>query len=196
MPSPHPDPLALFSLNPLNERAEEIVAHPINEGFVSTLDNGMLALDIGHIRSKSGPTTLATLGHGGADIYVQGSMIARIQCSFEVDLDTHVVMLYDRSHSQTTQVFGKPGEIVIPFEDGRPRKIVVQEGFNTIIGMGGAARNLVLFELVWHQDRMKNRDSIPLSYKENPRLAQTVDEADTVLPSEREPDSTRRESSS
>jgi len=112
MPRVHPHPLALFSLAPINERAEAVVAHTENSSFVSTLDDGTLALDIGHIRSKSCNTTLATLGRGDADIFVGGSSIAKIQCSFEI-LDTNVVMFYDRSHGQTTQVFG---EHATPFE--------------------------------------------------------------------------------
>jgi len=103
MPRPRPHPLALFSLEPENERAKNVVAHPCNSHLVSTLrDDGAIALDIGfNIRSKS-CNTLATLGRGEADIILEGSSIAKVQCSFEIDLDTNVVMLYDRSHGQTT----------------------------------------------------------------------------------------------
>ncbi len=182
-------PLALLSLIPLNERAKEIVAHPINDPFVSTLDDDIHALDIGHIRSKSGSNTLATLGRGDTDIYMEGPSIAKIQCSFEIDLNTNVVMLYDRSHGQTTQV---SGENAMPFEYGRLRKIVVQAKLNTMIGMGGVGRNLIQFRLEWHQDssetieKVKKRQSIPQGYEENPRLTQTINEAESVLPSRRE----------
>ena len=108
MPRPHP--LALFSLLPVcgNERAERPVSHPDNIHHVSTLSSGVEALDVGfHIRGKSSKT-LATLGRGiDADIYVEGSSTAKIQCSFEIDLDTGVVMLYDRSFAKSTQVSGK-----------------------------------------------------------------------------------------
>jgi hypothetical protein len=92
MPRPQPHPLALFSLKPLNPRAKDVVAHPCNSHLVSTVgDDGALALDIGfHIRSKS-CNTLATLGRGETDIFVEGSSIAKVQCSFEIDLDTNVV---------------------------------------------------------------------------------------------------------
>ncbi|KAF2179939.1 kinase-like protein [Zopfia rhizophila CBS 207.26] len=186
-PRSHPHPLALFALKPLNERAEDVVAHPINDYFVSTLNDGTLGLDVGHVRSKSGNSTLATLGRGDADIFVEGSSIAKIQCSFEIDLNTNIVMLYDRSHGQTTQVFG---ENATPFQHGRLRKVVVQKGLNTIIGMGGEGRNLVQFKLQWQHgptemtEKIKNRESNPL--EENPRLARTTDEAETVLPSRRE----------
>jgi len=186
MPRAHPHPLALFSLQPINDRAKDVVTHTENSSFVSTLDDGTLALDIGHIRSKSYKTTLATLGRDG-DIFVEGCSIAKIQCSFEI-LDTNVVMFYDRSHGQTTQVFG---EHPTPFEYGRPRKVVVEDMLNEIIGMGGEGRNLVLFRLRWHQDpnvtatKIKSRESIASHYEEHPRLARTIDEADTILPSQR-----------
>lgn len=81
-----------------------------------------MALDIGHIRPRSGDSaTLATLGRDG-DVVVEGSNIAKIQCSFEIDLDTKVVMFYDRSNSQTSQVFG---ENATPFEYGRLRRVLV-----------------------------------------------------------------------
>jgi len=192
MPRPAPHPLALFSLKPLNPRAEAVLAHPDNKRLVSQLKSGELALDIGHTRSTSGDnTTIATLGRCG-DIVVEGPSIAKIQCSFEIDLDTNVVMFYDRSHSQTSQVLGQNAT---PFEYGRPRKIVVQEEVNTIIGLGGVGRNLVQFELEWHYDApeameiVRNRASTALGYEENPRLAQTVDRTDTVLrdPIQRDP---------
>jgi hypothetical protein len=92
MPRPQPHPLALFSLIPQNARAKDVVAHPCNSHLVSTLRNGTLALDIGfNIRSQS-CNTLATLGRNG-DIILEGSSIAKVQCSFEIDLDTNVVML-------------------------------------------------------------------------------------------------------
>jgi hypothetical protein len=104
MARPCPHPLALFSLRPFeNERAERLVSHPNNDHNASTLSNGALALDVGfHLRGKSSKT-LATLGRGvNADIYVEGSGISRVQFSFEIDLDTGVVMLYNRSFANST----------------------------------------------------------------------------------------------
>lgn len=190
MPRPYPHPLACFALEPKNDRARSVLNHPENCAFVSTLSNGTLALDVGHIRSKSGNTTLATLGRGDTDIFIEGSSTAKIQCSFEINPATNVVMLYDRSHGQTTQVFG---EYSTPFESGRLRKIVVQKELNTVIGMGGVERNLVQFELHWHHtkdeiiEKIKSRESSASGYEEHPRLARTViDQVDTVLPSRRE----------
>ncbi len=191
MPRHCPHPLALFSLIPVrgNDRAKDVVANSANSHLVSKLSNGALALDIGfHIRSKSSDT-LATLGRSDTDIILEGSSIGRVQCSFEIDLDTGVVMLYDRSNSQTTQVFG---ENATPFEWGRSRRVVVQKKLNTIIGMGGVRCDLVQFKLEWHQDptqvvkTIKNHEALPYNREENPRLARTVDEAPTDLPTPRE----------
>jgi hypothetical protein len=185
-----PHPLALFSLKPLNDRADGVVAHPSNSHLVSTLpDDGTLVLDIGfNIRSES-CNTLATLGRKNTvDIFVEGSSIGRVQCSFEINQDTGVIMLYDRSHSQSTQVYG---ENATPFEHGRVRQVVVQKELNTIIGMGGEGRDLVQFELLWHQDpvqtteKVKNKENRPCHQEEHPRLARTIDEEPTALPSQR-----------
>jgi len=189
-PPPH---LALFSLVPFegNERAKLAIAHPSNARYLSTLPDGKEGLDVGfHFRSKS-CTTLATLGRGvEADIYVEGSNIAKLQCSFELDLGTGVVMFYDRSHGCTTQVFGKNA---MPFEYQRTRKVLVQKGLNNIIGMGGERCNLYQFELKWHHDpiergnAIENYDAQQPSWgqEENTRLAQTMGEAPTDLPSRR-----------
>ncbi|PVH72172.1 hypothetical protein DL98DRAFT_596263 [Cadophora sp. DSE1049] len=150
MPPSKPHLLALFSPKPHNPRARDVVAHPCNIYLHSTLPdaNGALALGVGfNIRSQS-RNTLATLGRNDTDIIVEGSSIGRVQCSFEIDLDSRVVMLYDRSNAQTTQV---SRDNATPFEYGRLRRVVVQKGLNTIIGMGGVGCGLVQFESIWHQ---------------------------------------------
>ncbi|KAJ9137739.1 Serine/threonine-protein kinase 33 [Pleurostoma richardsiae] len=182
MPRPTPHPLALFSLIPINGPAKAVVNNPYNTHLVSWLNNEPV-LDIGHTRSVSGDhATLATLGRNG-DVTIEGRNIAKLQCSFEIDNETKVVMFYDRSHSQTCQVFGENAK---PFDLGRPRKVVVQKGLNTIIGIGGVNRNLIQFELAWHgnpdktMERVKKREKAAL--EENPRFARTVDDTDTVPP--------------
>lgn len=187
MPRRSHHPLALFSLVPTNDRARTVLNRPENEPFVWRRDD-WLALDIGHIPSKKDKHTLATLGRGDdADVFVGEPSISKFQCSFEIDSTTNVVMLYDRSHSQTTQVLGGNAT---PFEDGRPRKVVVQKGLNTLIGMGGKYCNLIQFKLIWWHDpdiaieKIRGRVGIDSGYEESLRLAQTViDEANTTLPS-------------
>ncbi|KLJ10845.1 hypothetical protein EMPG_09859 [Blastomyces silverae] len=189
MPPSQRHPYTLFSLVPLNERAKEVISDPENQHLTSTQANGTVVLDIGfHIRSRS-HDTLATLGRGNdADIYVSGSMISKIQCSFEVETESNVIMLYDRSYGQTTQVLG---DGAIPFEHGRSRKVVVLDQVNAIIGMGGVARNLVQFKLQWHFDpfsmmnSVKNWKGLCIPCVDKPRLARTIDESDTVLGSQR-----------
>lgn len=179
--------LALFSLKPLNEHAKNVVNHPWNQHLTSKLTDGTIVLDIGfQIRSRS-HHTLATLGRGDADIFVDGITIANIQCSFEIEPATNVIMLYDRSHGQTTQLFGNDA---VPFEHGRVRQVVVQKDLNSRLGMGGRAQNTVQFEFIWYQDFpetaeiIKDRESIMNDYEENPRLARTTDELETALPAQ------------
>ena len=184
-----PHPLALFSLfpKPGNERAESIVFHPENVRHVSVLSTGHKALDVGfQMRGKSS-TTLATLGRGiEADIYLEGSSISRVQCSFEIDLDTGIVMFYDRSHGCTTQVSGSNAT---PFEYGRIRKVVVRDELNTVIQMGGERRDLIQFELRWHHgpasiaEVINKYDALLSSTLDNPRIARTEYDAPTDLPS-------------
>ena len=193
MAGPGPGPLVLFSLCPYNgnKRAEGLVSHPNNDHNVSKLSDGTPVLDVGfHLRGKSSET-LAMLGRGAdVDIYVEASCISRHQCSFKIDIDTGNVMLYDRSFANSTQVFG---ENSTPFERERDeRKVLVQKGLNTVIGMGGERRDLIQFRLQWHQDAtqtaetIRNYDTLPYGRLENPRLARTVDEAPTDLQSRRE----------
>ncbi|KAI4235472.1 MAG: hypothetical protein LQ349_003140 [Xanthoria aureola] len=102
-------------------------------------------------------------------------------------------MLFDRSTAHTTQVYG---ENATPFQHERPppRKVVVDRGLNELIGIGGAARKLIQFQLEWPEDPsqttkiIETRQSLPGSYREesaiNPRAAHTLSrDPDTELPS-------------
>lgn len=83
-------------------------------------------------------------------------------------------MLYDRSHSQTTQAYGQND---IQFEYGRPPKIAVQPDLNTMIGMGGQGRDLVQFTLEWHHghaETIKHRIESLRDFELNLRIAHTV----------------------
>lgn len=189
-----PHPLALFSLKPLNERARNVVAHPGNAHRRSALSDGEVGLDVGfHIHSQS-HNTLAILGRGGTDIIVEGSLISRIQCSFELNPDSGLVVLYDRSHGQSTQVFG---EHATPFELDRNRRVVVGKGINTKFGMGGERQNLIEFELIWHQDIMKttektkNQGNFPYRGVENPSFARTGEKSALARTEDVDPDNDR-----
>lgn len=142
-----PHPLALFSLKPLNAAAAAVLAHPDNAHLLSELPNGSTVLDIGFNLYSKYPGALATLGSGHADILVKGNDIAPIQCTFEVNWDTGVVMLRDNSIDKSTQTFGSDA---IAFQDGRPRRIVMVNGINSRFTMGGTGHGSVQFELEWH----------------------------------------------
>ncbi|KAF4624207.1 hypothetical protein G7Y89_g13966 [Cudoniella acicularis] len=137
-----PHPLALLSLLPLNERAESVVSHPNNDHNVFTLNTGARVLDVGfHLSGKSPPTTLATLKRGvETDIFVEGTSISKLQCSFTIDFDTGIIMFHDHSKHRTNQVRGK---YVMGFEDSRVRRILVQPGVMARIRIGGSRQNLV-----------------------------------------------------
>lgn len=167
----------------MGERAQDVVNDPDNSRFVSTLYDGTLVLDVGHVREPCN-TTLVTIGRNG-NIVVKGASIAKVQCSFKIEPETNVVMFYDESHLQTSQVFG---DFAWPFEYGRPRKVVVEENVNDIIGFGGAQNDLFRFRLFWLRSsddttqliRNRQRDVC----EDHPRLARTViEEADTEAPS-------------
>jgi len=156
MVRPTPHPLAVFSLIPLNPRAEAVVNHPENQHLVSLVpdtrariyEGGVLhGLNIGfHIGSRS-RYTLATLGRNG-DIVVEGSNIARVQCSFEIHEDTEEILLYDRSTSRSTQTIG---ENAMPFDEGRLERYVVvakmENGINNEFGFGGTRCDLIRFKI-------------------------------------------------
>lgn len=140
---------ALFTLVPHNERAKAILE--LTENEVSELKGGILGLDVGHKVSGSGdPWTLATIGRN-ADIKIQGAMISRIHCAFEIHKDSKLVLFHDRSSNQSCQVYGKQqGEDVFPFEPGRPRKVVITNEVNRVIGIGGEKKDLLMFKVEWN----------------------------------------------
>lgn len=178
-----PIPLTLFSLVPLNDRARDVIAHPNNHHLISTSFEGYQTLDIGFYIRPTSQNTLTTLGRCDSDITLQGASISRFQCSFEINPSTGVIMLYDRSNSQTTQVFG---ENACKFETGRLRRVVVAENLNTKIGIGGQACDLIHFQLRWHNNAdeiLKKLSVRQLPYElENPCVARTVDEERTAPP--------------
>lgn len=144
---------AFFSLIPLNARSKAVVNDPDNAHLVSCgefgLDNGVLkrGLDIGPFINNS-PFVLATIGRDG-DIKIPNESISRIHCSFELHPgNREEILLYDRSSSGSTRVFG---ESVMQFElQLGPRRVVVDSDTNLEFGFGGAADNLYHFRLFWH----------------------------------------------
>lgn len=203
LPLQHRD-RSLFSLVPITPKPIDVVRHPHNRHLAYRLNDDTLALDIGlHIHSKSrSPSILATLGRDdAADIFLDGPSMSRIQCSFEINLDSKVIMIVDRSRALTTQVYSAdtPTSAVAQFELGRPfpPQVVIMRTLNEQLGMGGTHRDLVKFELHWHYnldtiiDILNNRDDLPQDYKQEiedcPRVAHTLSqELDTIPPSRME----------
>lgn len=185
---PHKD--ALFSLIPESEKAAYVVESEDNAHLVSLSSLNIKSFDIGfHINSQHSPKTLVTLGRDNCDILLKPQSISKLQCSFEIDdLDTGIVMLYDRSHSLGTHISGRG--IQQPFQVGRsPRKVLVHPGFNETISMGGKKGDLIEFRLEWILNEKqirtvvrKHRDASK-GLVTNPRRARTHDPTDTVLPS-------------
>ncbi|KAL8815773.1 MAG: hypothetical protein Q9223_005125 [Gallowayella weberi] len=194
------------SLVPMNPRADGVVSNSRNQHLAWLSEVGEdgkqttnLSVGFNICSKKGGFSTIATIGRGDdVDIYVEGSAISKLQCTFQIHLGSKKVMLFDNSTSHTTQVYSgdKQEDIVRPFEHERPlpRSIVVTENLNNVVGMGGEARNLVLFRLHWHRTDaetlkyIQTRQDLPKNYQQeyadNPGLAQTrSQEHDTTEPS-------------
>ncbi|KAI0418290.1 kinase-like domain-containing protein [Xylaria grammica] len=144
--------LPLFSLEPQNERAQEVVLSERNKYLVHKDPDGTLVLGIGHVLSKSeSRATLATLGrHERSDIVVESTAAAEHQCSFEFNLETNFILFFDRSRAETSQVYGPECHLFLPHRD---RKVVVHPGLNEFISFGGHNRDFIQFRLRWYQDR-------------------------------------------
>ncbi|TGJ84437.1 hypothetical protein E0Z10_g4320 [Xylaria hypoxylon] len=175
---------ALFSLVPINERAQQVVLSERNKHRVGEDPDGRLVLYIGHFVSRSGNnTTLATIGRDEkSDICVENARVAKQQCSFELSSEAHFVMFFDRSHAMTSQVYGPVSH---KFEQGRLRKVLVQPGFNDVIGFGGDNQDLIQFQIRWYQGRegivqiARARRNVPI--RQNPLQAETMVDSDAEL---------------
>ncbi|KAK0709148.1 hypothetical protein B0T26DRAFT_874297 [Lasiosphaeria miniovina] len=179
----------VFYLRPLNDRAQAAIENPKNTVHVRLSRTNERVLSVGHVRSTRGEhrTTLITIGRD-ADIVVDGCSIAKIQCSFEIDIEKGLVVFYDRSHLQTSNILGP---CATPFQSGSPRNTPLLAGTDTIIGMGGPQSTHVMFELVWYDDRYRTVVShlYDLHMKDEQRLSRmpTInDAADKTLLSKRE----------
>lgn len=92
-----------------------------------------------HIRSEG-----CALGRRtGIDIILWSPSISRIQCSFEINEKSNIVMLHDRPSRRSTRVSGDSS----PCEHEHPRQIAVKFEFNNLTGIGGK-RDLYIFKLV------------------------------------------------
>ncbi|KAI0157981.1 kinase-like domain-containing protein [Hypoxylon sp. FL1284] len=156
-----------FYLLPVSPQAKEIVNYALKDGrnkkLVTIWKGGITVLGIGHSApKKSSPNVLAELGCGdSADIFLDGSSISKTQARFEINRESNLVMFVDCSPDQSSQVFSDTGG-AYPFEYGRAcRKVVVANGINTMIGMGGTKRNHITFRLIWDQGEQPWTEVVP-----------------------------------
>lgn len=102
--------LALFSFvsDLENKQAEYIVSYLDNSYYISILSDSILVLDIGFYIYRKLSKTLVILEQSiNIDIYIKSYNIAKIQYSFEIDLDTGIVIFCNRLFAKSNQVFGK-----------------------------------------------------------------------------------------
>jgi hypothetical protein len=151
----------LFSLVPLNARAEGILTYQDNDRFVSSfpLDKNnptvkVQGLDIGINITSTSRYTLAIFGRQG-HIRFDDPGISPLHCSFELHKDNREeVMLQDRSLDNSTQVLGPTA---MPFNPGQPhRRVLIDREINLQFGIGGAAHDLYQFQIRWHDQRNDN----------------------------------------
>ncbi|KAI1745976.1 hypothetical protein F4680DRAFT_442247 [Xylaria scruposa] len=173
---------AMIALVPINDRAHEALRLPRNRYSLSD-QNSHQVFDLRRIRSADS-STLATLGRNG-DIVLQGSDISNTQCSIKINLEANVVIFCDESRNCSSKVYGHDA----PIECGRPRKIVLCQGINYIIGIGDE-NDPYQFELIWYQNSSQTTigaaEEQGFVLEEYPHLAETIDESETALVSQSE----------
>lgn len=150
-----------------SDRATAVVNHPENNHLLTHSVDGSAALAVS-LHSGSSLQTLATIGPNSTDIIMPFHDISRTQCSFEVCTESGLIMLWDRSDGQTTHILYVPDTPCFEFEFGRPRRILVSEEVNPIIGFGTTKENLIRFRLEWNPSQTRRpadlfRDSLLLS---------------------------------
>lgn len=170
-------PSVLFYLIPLNDTAQNVAEDPSNRVFWAQDTEGQNILAVGHVDSLCPDQgTIVTLGRQG-DITIANTMISRHHCSFVVHQESRLVMVIDKSLSQTTTLVGKTSkDEVLSFEPGRPRRIALNSDATTCIGLGGAHKNLVQFGIEWAPNaaaELKRR--IEALRQQNPRYPPTPD---------------------
>ena len=165
------------------QRSLAVLLHPQNQRLVSVIPDDrnaglqvVVGLNVGSSIQSNTESTLATLGRNGDIVIDGGPTISHIQCGFEIETSTNNVVLYDRSTSQTTQVFGDP---TMSFEQGRvPHRILVKPRLNEAFGFGNVECRHFQFRISWHEIPMIPRPTSVLA--DLPWLARTLDEVPTA----------------
>lgn len=176
---PQNDPPIIFSLEPLNAGAREVLTAGQNAHLRAVLPDGSTdVLSIGKFPGGESKYTLATIGRGtdanGVSVHVpprqgKGSLVARKQCTFDVHENSQEIMLRDWSTLQTTQVFCGNGNAI----EGRGgiRHVVLDDAEPVDFGFGGPDCNVYRFRLRWH---MKSAEVKLVDRPDLPHNAPTV----------------------
>lgn len=155
---PQNDPPPIFSLEPLNAGAFEVLTADQNAHLRNVLlDGSKDVLSVGQFAGGESRYTLATIGRGTdanwVSIHVpsrqgKGSLVARKQCTFDVHEISQEIMLRDWSTQQSTQVSRENANAI----DGRGgiRQVVLDDAKPVDFGFGGPACNAYQFRLHWH----------------------------------------------
>lgn len=182
-----PHPFALFTLIPLNDTARAISkdannSHLTRHVYRDDSNTTETGLQVGfHINSGS-KSILATLGRDNADIVTAGPHFSRIQCSFEVNETTNVIMLRDRSSAGTTRFHGPSA---LPFMPGQgQRRIIVDPDTNLHLGFGGSRADMAQFRLSWHMPATPISNCLQFRTS-NPRKDPTIDCLETIPATQR-----------
>ncbi|KAK0627194.1 kinase-like domain-containing protein [Immersiella caudata] len=177
LPSRQRNRHAIFTLYPQSPSAHVVVEDTANARLVSyNTQIERYGIDVG-ISGASSHQTLETLGRAtDAGIHIPIGAISRLQCSFEIHDESKAIMLYDRSSEGSTEVFAWNQGKVCPFDDHRPRRVLVAPQLNELISMGHGD-DPVKFRLIWWKKDARGRRSSYLV--PNPNLARTYDIAET-----------------
>ena len=148
---------AILSLVPLNDRAKNTVVHPLNSKYRYLartgryFDEDIQCLALGQFFSGDvNPlTTIATMGYNG-DIKVYGNDIAELHCSFDMNIDTGVVLIHDRSGGHVTTCSDENAHPTLRLDPNRGRnQVIVSRDVNHQLQLGNVFQPIV-FRIVWH----------------------------------------------
>ena len=138
-----------FYLVPDNRNALAVIHEPRNENFVSIKD-GLEAIYIDFTNAP--PEASITLGRSNCDIIIpddKGAGIARQHCYFERHPLTGIVVLHNKSHNKTTDVYDMDDDNAVPISQAM-NSVVVTRRFNRCIGLGN--KRFYKFRLLWDGD--------------------------------------------
>ncbi|KAG5977504.1 hypothetical protein E4U55_006747 [Claviceps digitariae] len=141
-----PDPSRFptwFCLVDIEPEAADIIRRPKNTHLLFQLRDGRLALRINFGTLHYTGISVATMGRSkDATVYVGRAGTSKIQCCFELDHETNMIMFYDRSSTETTTISGEYEVWHSAF---------MRPPFNYLISMGRRGDEAI-FQVLWPWD--------------------------------------------